>query len=660
MLDGTTPPACVLELVLPGSRKPVSGPSDKRMEEVRAPQPQQNLDVVFERVQNPTTLATPIQQQSSSSDSSCTSPPDHSQPAPLTARTASAVEALPTDPVTARNTSAVEAPRTARTTSAVAPPSANHNHNEHAKISIKKSGVPPSLRLHGLPTEDMPESMALFHSHISLHAPDGTPDSVIDHHAVRYLAYLVTGGAASTMNQIEYSVRYKCGRTKSTNRLASTHVKHMHADNQSNAETDLENTQQVPSVLAVPRGVGPAVEAASRVEKSSQRQNDTFSPSMVPQALYVSAASRKLNEKINLQVLLSCNANRETHFDAFHASAMSGYPRYPTALNSTSKRVRVNARVNDYPANNVTIDTATDVPCISVHFVQTHLTMKDTQILGVPPGAINLSSADGSPLKILGYVRFQLTLLGDITLPVEALVLPSLGPDIMLLDNTIMGAFGGVLDWSTEQVSFKTSQVTIKASHRRVDCTARPENTATARCSVVTVNTDVESVPVLLRHKCCIPPQSAMAVQVESATTPTETTAALIEPLIVTFEDIESPAVPEAFQNVIVARTVSHWSAADKTGVVQIANPSHQYVHLKRNTLLGHIAPESVALNKTTSAIQTDSKTTESTPNELRAALTRAFDKTTFTPAECKQVLTLCTKYRSVFPCHLKSWVNVP
>ena len=42
VLDGTTPPAWVLELVLPGSRKPVSGPSDKKIEEVRGtPQPQQ-------------------------------------------------------------------------------------------------------------------------------------------------------------------------------------------------------------------------------------------------------------------------------------------------------------------------------------------------------------------------------------------------------------------------------------------------------------------------------------------------------------------------------------------------------------------------------------------------------------------------------------------
>ena len=152
----------------------------------------------------------------------------------------------------------------------------------------------------------------------------------------------------------------------------------------------------------------------------------------------------------------------------------------------------------------------------------------------------------------------------------------------MLLDNTIMGAFGGVLDWSTEQLFFKTSQVTIKPSHRRVDFSAHPKNTATAQCFVATVSTGIESVPALLRHTCCIPPQSEMAVQVKSVTAPTEINAALIEPLIVTFEDIESSAVPEAFQDMIVARTVIHWSAADKTAVVRIANQSHQYVYLKR------------------------------------------------------------------------------
>ena len=187
MHDGTTPPAWVSELVLPDSRKTVSGPSDRQITEVRGvPSPQQNLDAVFERAQNPPTPATPIQQQSSSSHSNRTSPPDQCHPAPLTARTAYAVEALPT----------------ARTTSAVAPPS-SHHHSEHGVFSMKKSDLPPSLRLHGLPTEDVPEIMALFHSRIRLHAPDGAPDLVIDHHAVRYFAHLVTGGAASTMHQVQ-------------------------------------------------------------------------------------------------------------------------------------------------------------------------------------------------------------------------------------------------------------------------------------------------------------------------------------------------------------------------------------------------------------------------------------------------------------------------
>ena len=279
---------------------------------------------------------------------------------------------------------------------------------------------------------------------------------------------------------------------------------------------------------------------------------------MAPQDLYVSSMSRNLNGNIQHQTSSSRVANKETHFKAFHASALCGYPRYPTALNnSTSKRVRANGSVNNYPAPDVTIDTALDVPCISVKFVQTYPTFNSTGILAVPVGAITLSSADGSPLKRLGYIRFQLT-LGDITLPVEALVLPSVGPDIMLLDNTIMGAFGAILDWSTEVLSFKQSKVKIKASHRRSNLTSRPENTATTQCSVVSVDTIVEPVPAIVRNKCSVPPQSEVAIQVQSAQAPTKNTAAQLEPPIEIFEEMQSQSceVPDAFQHLIVARTV--------------------------------------------------------------------------------------------------------
>ena len=143
--------------------------------------------------------------------------------------------------------------------------------------------------------------------------------------------------------------------------------------------------------------MGHFVGTTSRVEKSSQRQSVTFSLFVVPQALYVSAVNRNFNQKKNHNhwVFSSCDAYQERHFDAFHASAMSGYPRYPTPFQkSSSKRVRVNARANNHPAHNVTIGTTTDVPGISVNCVRIHPTMKDTEFFAVLTGAINLSSAD--------------------------------------------------------------------------------------------------------------------------------------------------------------------------------------------------------------------------------------------------------------------------
>ena len=94
-------------------------------------------------------------------------------------------------------------------------------------------------------------------------------------------------------------------------------------------------------------------------------------------------------------------------------------------------------------------------------------TLKNTEKMVVPSGAINFSNADSSSSKYLAYVRFQLK-LGAITLPVEPFVSRSLGPVIMLLDDTTMSASGAVLDWSTEHLTFKNSQVKHKASHRKV------------------------------------------------------------------------------------------------------------------------------------------------------------------------------------------------
>ena len=131
----------------------------------------------------------------------------------------------------------------------------------------------------------------------------------------------------------------------------------------------------------------------------------------------------------------------------------------------------------------------------------------------------------------------------------------------MLLENSIMGAFGATFNWDTEELSFANSLIKVKATHR-IRSSTHP--TQVSQCSVVAVvDNNVESVPVYLTKKC-MPPQHEMAVHVETINAPAKTTAALMEPRILTAEDVHSPDVPKAFHVLVIARTVCHWSAVNK------------------------------------------------------------------------------------------------
>ena len=143
----------------------------------------------------------------------------------------------------------------------------------------------------------------------------------------------------------------------------------------------------------------------------------------------------------------------------------------------------------DNAEHQLTIDSATDIPCIAQTFIHNHAKLRHCHIFPIPPGAISLHSADGTPLKILGCIHFTLK-LGNKSLPVEVLVLSYLGPDAMLIDSSIMKAFGAKLDWVGKRLSFKDSNITIPAIHMR-----RP--IMSKYCSVITQNSDAENVSVL-------------------------------------------------------------------------------------------------------------------------------------------------------------------
>ena len=74
-----------------------------------------------------------------------------------------------------------------------------------------------------------------------------------------------------------------------------------------------------------------------------------------------------------------------------------------------------------------------------------HPVLKNEPIRAIPPAVLTLKAANGSLMEILGFIRFD-SQLRDVTRPVEALVISSLGPDDILLDNSVMSLFGEKLD----------------------------------------------------------------------------------------------------------------------------------------------------------------------------------------------------------------------
>ena len=55
----------------------------------------------------------------------------------------------------------------------------------------------------------------------------------------------------------------------------------------------------------------------------------------------------------------------------------------------------------------ITIDTASNAPCVADFLLRQHPTLKDAERLAVPRNEINIRSADGSKLEILGCIRFE-------------------------------------------------------------------------------------------------------------------------------------------------------------------------------------------------------------------------------------------------------------
>ena len=148
----------------------------------------------------------------------------------------------------------------------------------------------------------------------------------------------------------------------------------------------------------------------------------------------------------------------------------------------------------------VTVDTASDVPCVAFSFVKRHPILKNEPIHVIPPAVLTLKAANVSVMEMLGFIRFNLQ-LGDVTRPVKALIILSLRPDDILLDNSVMSLFSAKLDWKNQCITFHSSETTIPVVHR-VDSSTTGSSISPAEvtsASVASVHADFEAIPVCLK-----------------------------------------------------------------------------------------------------------------------------------------------------------------
>ena len=82
-----------------------------------------------------------------------------------------------------------------------------------------------------------------------------------------------------------------------------------------------------------------------------------------------------------------------------------------------------------------------------------------------PPAELTSKAVNGLVMEMLGFICFDLQ-LGGVTGPVEALVISSLRPDDVLLDDSVISLFGAKLDWKNQCIIFHSSETTVPAVHR--------------------------------------------------------------------------------------------------------------------------------------------------------------------------------------------------
>ena len=212
-----------------------------------------------------------------------------------------------------------------------------------------------------------------------------------------------------------------------------------------------------------------------------------------------------VDKSVSMDVNENCpdHEKSSTHnnkHEEWYACALSRRTRSPLTVAFSSHRVHICGHVGGFEVPRVTVDTASDVPCVAFSFLKCHTVLKYEPIHDIPPAVLTLKAANASVMEILGFIRVDLQ-LGDVTRPVEARVISSVRPDDILLNNRVVHFFGAKLDWKNQCITFHSSETTIPAVHR-VDSNSTGLLISPAGVTaepVASAHADFDAIPVSLK-----------------------------------------------------------------------------------------------------------------------------------------------------------------
>ena len=360
-----------------------------------------------------------------------------------------------------------------------------------------------------------------------------------------------------------------------------------------------------------------AVAAKAGGRSTTARQNHPSEGVLTPQRSLATVARSKKHRSQYVGL-------EETEYDDFFRSFSRHYQSavldvFSCSTLFSSTRVHIPGVLEgDNIEQKLTIYSATDIPCVANTFIDNHENYAINVLSPFHPALYPYTVLTA----VLGYIGFTLK-LGNKSLPVEALVLPHLGPDSMLIDNSTMKSFRAKLDWAAERLSFKDSNATIPATHTR-------RSLGSKYCSVIAQTSDEQSVAVWVSKKYVVPAAHEALIRVFSTARRQKDTLALIEPRTLSANTLEGTPQDEIWQALIVARTVTRWCNKTKSALVQVGNPSDRPVILKPKTVVGTTSSVTAISSQTVSAITHNHSESSQARIDLTAALDESFRNSTF------------------------------